>query len=240
MADPLCPTCHSRIGTASTTPTGRTQGAEGTDSDGHPVPRWTDDPILTPLGLNGPAYVAHERIRGVHLKELQQDRQQQEQELGIDPPTVFSDLEVESKPTRRHIIELRESTEKILNAVGLSLEDYFKLDPDGNEAAQNPELLLRGAADPQTEWIDVERGAPYVNSQGQVVTQFTLPDSSTQLSPTLPGSTKIRAVHLEDLRHPVVALVPALMLPRFDYSVYTARMDNKANFRDVAACEEAG
>ena len=239
---PLCPTCHSEIGNNSTTPSGREQGAEGTDADGNPIPRWSDDPLLTPAALNGSLYQGFDRIRGRHIKELQEKRKQQETEIGISPPTEFSDIDEDSHVTRRHIIELRESTEKLLNAAGLTLEDYFKQNEAGDELPQNPALEQRGADDPQTEWIDVERGAPYVNTTGGTVTTFVLPDATVVPSPTLPKRTKIRAVHIEDLRHPLnLFTVPALVVEVQGFQdtykgVKEGAHGKEANFKNLEPC----
>ena len=95
MADePLkCPTCHSQISMDAKGPTGptaRDQGSLGTDSDGNPVPRWTDDPLLTPNGFSGKDYTGEERPNRIHIEELQLDREQLETDLSISPPTDFS------------------------------------------------------------------------------------------------------------------------------------------------------
>jgi len=201
----LCPTCHSDVGTGSLDESDRVQGAQGTDSEGRPVPQWSDDPILTPRGLNGETYVGDTLVRKaiVHLQELQDQRHDQEDEAGI-PQTEFSDFGSDNHVLVRHIIELRQSTERLLNASGSTLEEYFKLDADGNEVAQNPILSEDfGISNPQDEWIEVERGAPYIDKNGAIVTSFELPDATSAQSPTLPENTKIKGIHIEDLRHPV-------------------------------------
>jgi len=256
MADPLCPTCHSKIGSNSTSDDGRVQGNEGTDANGNPVPRWTDDPLLTAQGLNGPAYQGNpDRVRAVHITELQVARQQQEEEAGLTAAqqSQFSDITNERHISRRHLIELRESTERILAVNDVTLEDYFKRDDDGDEQPQNPSV---GTA-PQTEWTDVSRGELYINQQGQSISTFTLPDGTQKDSPTLPGRTHIRAVHIEDLRHPVPTGTPAILVgplgffsfpgmdsifsqPGPSSAMLKARKGKGALFRGVVSCSSTG
>lgn len=210
----LCPTCHSQIGTASTTAAGRIQGVEGTDDNLNPIPRWTDDPIITKKGLSGATYAGNaDRGRFVQIEELQTARQQQEEDAGltVEQKTTFSTISTDKHISRRHIVELRESTEKVLNVLGLDLEEYFSLDDDGNPVVQNPNLLVRGASNPQNEWIDVNRGEAYIDRTGVAKTTVTLPNNSIVDSPTLPRRTHIRAVHIEDLRHPLSVGAAILM-----------------------------
>ena len=194
MADePLrCPTCHSQISldaTAPTGPTARDQGSLGTDSDGNPIPRWSDDPMLTDKGLSGKEYIGQTRPRKVHIEELQDDRTQLEEDLGITPATDFSIIDNHGFHIRKtHITELRESTEKILNAVGVTLEDYFKLGPDGSEIAPGPNDIVK------TDWTDVDRGAEYLDKDAKPKSTFILPDGSEEDSPTFPERTRIRAI----------------------------------------------
>lgn len=222
-----CPTCHSEIGDG--TP-GSQQGDQGTDTNGNPVPFWSDDPLLTRGAFNGTSYRGVTKIRGIHIKEIQDVRRQQEIDLGLPEPT-FSDVDEETKPTRRHIVELRESTERILNASGVSLEDYFKLDAEGTEQPQNS----RVEQTPQAEWVDVERGASYIGNDGQTHTTFVLPDSTTQQSPTLPSAVKVRAIHIEDLRHPVPVGLPSLLVNKSG-SLFEGVKDGNATFNDTQAC----
>ena len=229
-----CPTCHSNIGEDSLTPDSRKRGAQGTDDDGNPVPVWTDDPLFTGNGFNGSAYADQRNpARKVHIKEIQEVRSDQEAASGVSPLTDFSDIDEEHHIIRRHIIELRESTEKILNVQGLTLEEYFKFDETGTAHDQNPNI----EPDPQVEWVDVTRGGPYRKKDGTIATTFVLPDSTAQDSPTLPERIHIRAIHVEDLRHPIAAVTtPALMIPRFFKDIYKAQKALRASFKELEAC----
>lgn len=234
MAEELCPTCHSRIGTDSTTDVGRTQGKEGTDDFENPVPRWSDDPVFTGRGLNGSPYGEKStRVRKKHIKEIQETRTAQEIDAGVTA-TDFSDIDLDKHISRRHFIELRESTEKILNASGVTLEDYFKQDDGGNEQSQNPNIVRAGGNSPQTEWVDVERGEQYVSKEGSLKGEFTLPDATTAQSPTLPKRTHIRAVHIEDLRHPISVGIKALLIQ--NSILLKGRKKGRATFVDVEEC----
>lgn len=183
-------------GSISTDPKARTQGGLGVDSEGRPVPRWSDDPLLTKRGLSGAEYIGTNRSHRTLIEELQIDRTQLEEELGINPPTEFSPLEAHGFHVRKtHLIELRESTEKILDAAGSSLTDYFKFGPDGSEVLPGPNDEIK------TDWTDVSRGLPYLDKDGVEKKDFDLPSGTKMLCPTFPANTRLRAIHIEDLRH---------------------------------------
>lgn len=212
MPDPLCPTCHSKI-----SPTGkRTQGADGTDPAGNPVPAWSDDPVLTSgeNPTNGASYQGFTFAFKKNIKEIQDDRRQREIDLGVSPLTEFTSVDADTFITQvGHIIELRMSTERLLEALGSSLEDYFKLDADG--VVQPP-----GPTDTsgKNEWTDVDRGRAFLTqglnasilSDGN--TKFQASDSEVRDVPGLvEDATFIRGIHIEDLRHPV----PSAWIERF-------------------------
>jgi len=189
----FCPTCHSRIGDQTT----RQQGDEGVDADGNPIPRWTGDSVLTRNGFSGPEFIGQQRTGILAVfEELQEDRIALEEEAGFteEQKTKFSEL---SKQHIRntHLIELRESTEKLLENNGSTLEEYFKTDADGNEA------LEPGPNDTfKSEWTDVERGRLYIRKDGTKSGTFTLPSGVEKDSPSIPANTRVRAIHIEDLR----------------------------------------
>lgn len=214
----LCPTCHSEV---SETPLDvREQGADepgetvqietpqGTKevrtSTSGAIPQWTDDPGLTFRGFNGEDFVGPMKVRGIHIQEIQDARRAEEEEVGLgdDLKTKFSDIEEGSHVRGTHLIELRESTEKILNAGGRTLQEYFNLDVEENEVDPGPNDTDY-EEEKKEEWTDVARGLAYINSEGGTVTEFELPDGTTEQSPTFPAGVHIRLIHLEDLRHPV-------------------------------------
>lgn len=195
-ATPLCPTCHSKISST---------GSRVKDHDAIGVPAWSDDPTLTPTGLNGPDYVGFQFNKAKWIKELQDTRTQQESDAGITPPTEFSDVEQNvTLLTAAHITELRISTERILDAVGSTLEDYFKLDFDGNQQPAGPNDMLD-----KKEWTDVVRGKPYDNGRNLSILsedhkQFKINSTDTKDIPTfLAKLTYFKGIHIEDLRHPI-------------------------------------
>ena len=191
----LCPTCHSRIGNDTTI--GTAQGELGNDDQGLPVPRWSDDPVLTPDGFSGDAFIGKLFPHIKHIQELQDERTQQEADVGvpIDQRTVFSNANSDKRVTGRHIIELRESTEKILNIVGSTLLEYFSLTAD-EEVATEP-----GPKDSfKNEWTDVTRGRNYIHEDGSASGTFILPNGVEELSPSINRIVRIRAIHVEDLR----------------------------------------
>jgi len=132
---------------------------------------WTDDPIKTPKGLAGGDYIGFTDIKAEHIVELQEERAQQEIEVGISESnrTSFTPVQIEGQYidiTKQHILELRESTEKILNAIGQTKEGYFNYDNEGTEY---------NIGEHQLDWIDS--------------------DLETE------ENNWIRAIHIEDLRH---------------------------------------
>ena len=210
MADNLCPTCHSRIHDEPLQLSHRRRGSlkpglskELPDiiisSTDEVVPLWTDDPCLTRSSFNGPGYEGIQKNRAVWFEELQEVRHNEEVEAGIP-----EDLQTQFSPVRgqhlkiQHIIELRESVEKILNAVGLTLADYFSLDPDGNAVEPGPNDV-----EDKEEWTDVSRGQEYIRVDGTKSGKFSLPDGTEKESPTILKLTHFKAAHLEDLRHPI-------------------------------------
>jgi len=245
----LCPTCHSDIGIGDLDLDNRVKGAQGLDAAGNPVPFWSDDPILTRLGFNGSEFKGSVRVKKKHIQEIQELRNEEELATGLTE-TDFSDVDVDNRISRRHIVELRESIERILSANQVSLEEYFKTDIAGDEQPQNPKLTPVGAAslkEPQVEWIDVKRGFPYITKDGNTRTTFEISTGVTEDSPTLPEKIRIRAVHIEDLRHHIVKGIPALLVGGSVFSgLFTGRKDQirrtdpvkGATFRNVKPCQE--
>ncbi|TDI97015.1 MAG: hypothetical protein E2O29_01915 [Deltaproteobacteria bacterium] len=201
--DLLCPTCHSRIGDIAEETIGFEQGSLGTDDNGLPVPRWTDDPLRTgPLGFSGPEFIGADRVKGVHIRELQQVRTLEEIQVGIAGEFLTDFSEIDGNNVRvLHIVELRESVEKILSVIGSELSTYFSVDPNQDPVEPGPN------DEAKDEWTDIDRGRPYIHKDGTVIGTFRLPDSVNQEdvtnSPTLPPNTPLRAIHIEDLRHTV-------------------------------------
>jgi hypothetical protein len=125
-----CPICFSDIGT--------------------PSPNdfiWTDDPIFStpaPSIINNitdpPSLITYEqylgftRIKAQHIKELQDNRRQIETDLGLTH-TVFSPIDTDNffQNMETYVYELRTSTENILSAIGMTKEEYFNYDKDGND-----------------------------------------------------------------------------------------------------------
>lgn len=112
MADEQCPICFNLIG----------------------VSGYTNDPLKTPNHFL-PAYRGNDIIRAKHIKELQEYVNQFETENGISGvvgsgTTAWTSLEGGIR--YRHINELRQAIENILQNLGVSLEDFLSQDKDGN------------------------------------------------------------------------------------------------------------
>jgi hypothetical protein len=164
-----CPTCGSETGT------------------------WTDDPILTYDGLNGNEYRGFLQIQPKHIKELQ-DRNK-EAEIAVSIPetdrTEFSSIytveddESSYKPFichKRFIKELRESTEKILEATNQTLEDFLNYDDEGTE------IIFY-------EWHND------VRERLRSKTTWTDPDIDS-------GDFQVKAIHIEELRCQIDETIP--------------------------------
>lgn len=148
---------------------------------------WLDDPIKTEKGVfdkYGNAIsgtIGSVYIKRSHFKELQVKRARQEELLEI-PSTTFSSVGGEGeffKPKKSHILELRQSTMKVLDKLEIPKWNYFYYDYNGDELIHYDE---NGNEYCQIDWHD--------------------PDFNAYKGP-------VRAVHIEDLRHPIV-LYPEL------------------------------
>lgn len=204
MANPeeLCPTCHSKISQS---------GVRVKDGESDGIPVWSGDPILTPdqLPLNGTDYRGTQFITERDILELQADRVAWESALGITPPTEFSDVSlIGTQGLEAHIVELRMSTERILEELDSNLSEYFSTDADGDVQPPGPNDVAKD------EWTDVVRGAGFqtmgLNSSLVTLdgTQFIVSeDAGLRPTPCLPNGTYIRGIHIEDLRHPFEGLV---------------------------------
>jgi len=141
MAEERCPRCFSEINITA--------------------PDWTNDPIKTPKGEAGDEYKGFTHINPIHIQELQEIRAQQEEDLGFfseddtgyveggdNSKTQFTEIDTETNLVdiyKKHILELRESTEKILTALGQTKDTYFNYDENGTEY---------NIGDHQTDWKD--------------------------------------------------------------------------------------
>lgn len=204
MADKrLCPTCHSVIATnpLSIRVQGQQQASTETPvkSVSDAIPQWTRDPILTTPSTNGNEFLGQEKLIDLVLTEIQNARRQEEIEVGIPKAlqTDFSEISLQHFKDV-HLIELRESVEKILNTTGLTLFDYFNFDAEGNQVDPGP------SDKEKSEWSYVERGSQYVHKDGSVSGIFKLPDGTAQKSPSVPINTKMNSIVLEDIRHPIL------------------------------------
>lgn len=180
-----CPTCGSLLGT------------------------WTDDPLLTIDGLSGPTYVGATQIRPIHIKELQDRNTQAELEVGIpeEDRTEFSSLYRDEAETvydyfvcdKKYIKELRESTEKILDASNLHLRDMLNYAEDGTEIIRyEVRDGVRKRVGRKTTWTDED-----IES----------------------AEFQVKAIHIEELRCKIPIDVPMHILNRGSGSVDHSQTD---------------
>ena len=137
------------------------------------IEEWSNDPILTPLGLAGEDYKGFTFIKSIHIRELREYYNTLEIDLGV-VPTVWTDnlTDTTNKFICKHIYieELREAIETLLLTAGKNLEEYFKYDKYAEPTGLS-----------QTEWTDVDR-------------------DNIGMLPLLPTKSIIRAIHIEELR----------------------------------------
>lgn len=137
-----CPKCFSKFGTWQDDPTLTHNGAKFIydESSG----------LLIPQSIENRKYKGFYQIKSAVIVELQQNRIQAEEDAGIGDAEKTQFSTVESDENGFWIVnidiikELRESTEKIIEAIGTDKETYFNYDEDGNER-QSPHQL---------DWID--------------------------------------------------------------------------------------
>jgi len=129
---------------------------------------WTSDPIITQdgakykfdetSGLLIPETIIEKRrykgflqIKALIVQEIQDIRKAQEIDIGIPEAerTTFSKVKSDEQGfwiiNKKQLKELRESTEKILETIGQSKEDYFNYDEEGTERQSLHKL----------DWIDL-------------------------------------------------------------------------------------
>jgi hypothetical protein len=190
-----CPTCGSETGT------------------------WTDDPILTYDGLNGKEYRGFLQIQPKHIKELQDRNKQSEIDVGIPEAdrTEFSslypdeDIESSYKPFichKRFIKELRDSTEKILNATNQTLEDFLNYDDEGIE------IIFY-------EWHNG------IHQKMSSKTHWTDPDIDS-------GDFQVKAIHIEELRCYIDETIP---MYRFNRGASCDTVQDGDSIVNILYCE---
>lgn len=123
---------------------------------------WEDDPILTPEGLAGDEYKGLTYVDYRHIVRLMEQKRSDEIAAAVasaektdwdavewpvtydDSPDGVDNTDLYSV-NLEHIQVLRNSTEKTLNALGISKYEYFNYDKEGNYMGTN-----------QVEWTDLD------------------------------------------------------------------------------------
>ena len=173
-----CPICHSPIEI--------TDESQILDLNNRGIYVWKDDPLLTERGLAGEDYKGLIIPNWKHIKEIQDARKAQEISAEVGNITTFSEISPTIPIHKNHILELRQSTEKILAKIGSDLTHYFNYRPGTSEGEEI-----------------------YVGTYkyGEKIT-----DKTNWTDPGLIGITKIRASHIEELRHQLYLEVPEIPL----------------------------
>jgi hypothetical protein len=178
--------------------------------DGNDVPVWSNDPVLTYYGFNGESYVGQQFTNASDMFEIQDHHTIMELDIGVNPPTQFSPISQGAASLQSNaasLIELRISTERILAKLGVSLQDYFRLDTDAAVQLAGPYDTAN-----KTDWTDVSRGLAF-NPNGlntailnEKKTQFRDTPTTWKNVPGIEPTVFMSAIHLEDLRHPLVGI----------------------------------
>jgi len=115
---------------------------------------WTDDPILTIPSLSSPQYEGTTYINSIHITELQNNRNTIEAQLGLSLTswTVINNINI-FQVIKQCVLELRTSTEAILNKQGISKYTYFNYDKNGNYMGTT-----------QTDWNDIDLTGKYIKA----------------------------------------------------------------------------
>jgi len=177
MADDLCPICHSNIEPSN--------------------PDWTKDPVLTIRGLAGEEYKGTIKLDIKYIKEIQDKRKQQEIDIGISEEnrTQFTEITPgKTKWNKKYINELRESTEKILGIIETTTEEerigllreYFNYDEYWNYIGT---YKYGQKIDDKEEWTSID-----INNKPKI----------PKKTATQQNIVKIKAINIEDLRHPII------------------------------------
>lgn len=105
---------------------------------------FTNDPILTNPSLSTDKFKGFIQLIRTHIEELQTERHQQEIDNGVTPLTEFSSINDNGffQNIKQYILELRDSTEKILAITGQTLAEFLSTDEDGNPMT------------PKSDWSD--------------------------------------------------------------------------------------
>jgi hypothetical protein len=125
MAD-KCPICYRNLGTHTHDPILLPNGA--------PYDWISDTELVYEPDIDNRWYKGTYQINEDDIIELQDELKTLEVDNSIIPLTVFSPLNNSGKfqITGKHIKEMRDSVEKLLDATGLTKIDYFNYDEEGN------------------------------------------------------------------------------------------------------------
>ena len=101
---------------------------------GRTIGFYTGDPLYTTPSLSIPQYEGYSQLIRQHIEELQTERHQQEIDIGVTPLTEFSPINNTGffQNIKQYILELRSSTQKILDINGITLSEFLSNDEEGN------------------------------------------------------------------------------------------------------------
>jgi hypothetical protein len=135
-----CPYCYRTLGTHTHDPILLPDGSKY---------KWFNDTILIEESdISKRIYKGTYQVKNTIIIELQNELRALEEENNVIPLTTFSPLNSSGRfqITGKHIKEMRDSVEKLLNIFGLVKYDYFNYDEDGNH-------IIHPAGD-KLEWTD--------------------------------------------------------------------------------------
>ena len=148
---------------------------------GRHIGEFTNDPILVIPSLSTDQYKGYTVLLAKHIEELQYERQQQEVQYGVSPFTTFSPVNIINffQNIKQYILELRTSTQKILDASGMTLQQFLSTDEDGNPMTSKGDWTDSGL-----EEISYQCKAIHIEDLRHFISAVTPPPAGTFWSET--------------------------------------------------------
>jgi hypothetical protein len=100
---------------------------------GRKIGTFTDDPLLATPSLSTEENKGFIHLISTHIKEIQTERHQQEIDYSVIPLTEFTVIDDSRlfQNIKQYILELRNSTEKIMDITGQTLQEFLSTDEEG-------------------------------------------------------------------------------------------------------------
>jgi len=140
---------------------------------------WVEDPLLTPRGLAGEEYKGKTPCRWLHIIQLQEARKQQEENIGLED---MPEEPEEGKSYKTIFSEVKKG------------EPVRRVHIE--ELRASTEKILEATGRTKEDYFNYDEEGNEMRTELQ----------TEWIEPNLTLETPIRAIHIEDLRHPVPIL----------------------------------